>query len=348
MTRKVLRIGICMLHAFLLWQLTPAQATISPQNMADINVNTTGPVSFPLRIITHNTRYATSSPFKGEKPWPDRRPLIISELLHQTRFLDGQAAPAGSFICLQEVLHQQLQDILSGLNDSSDSEWQHIGIGREDGMQKGEYSPILYPTRIFKLLNFKNIWLSPTPDKPSKGWDAGSERILTIGVFENRHTGQRFMAANTHLDNEGSVAREKSVDLILETLEDVRREWAQVPYFLAGDFNSFPTQEAYKAMIASGQVADVYSLVPEALHFGDENTFTGFQPDTDEDKDGIGRIDFVWLGPKSAIAGEPGNREPGNRESCWIAKGYSVIPNVFDAGVFASDHRAVVADVVMR
>lgn len=308
----------------------------------------------PLRIISHNIRYATSSPFKGEKRWPERKPLILSELRQQIRFLDGDIAPAGSFICLQEVLHDQLQDVLGGLNGSSgnsgDARWQYIGIGREDGKEKGEYSPILYPTQVFTLLHFENKWLSPTPDKPSKGWDAACERILTVGVFQNRHTGQRLVASNTHLDHKGSVARAKSVAMILNTLRQVRRAWAhgnhELPYFVAGDFNSFPTQEAYKAMDASGQVADVYNLISMQLHFGDYNTFTGFQPDTDKKQGKPERIDFVWLGPKNSITPEPRTDSDGH-EQYWIVEGYSVIPNVFDSGVYSSDHRAVVADTML-
>lgn len=321
--------------------------------IVDDTTNTTV-TSSSLRIISHNIRYATSSPFKGEKLWPDRKPLILSELLQQTRFIDGDTASAGSFICLQEVLHDQLQDVVNGLNGSSgnneDAKWQYIGIGRQDGKRKGEYSPILYPTRVFKLLHFENKWLSPTPWKPSKGWDAACERILTVGIFENLHTGQRLVASNTHLDHKGSISRAKSVAMILDTVQQVRRKWAhddyELPYFIAGDFNSFPTQEAYKAMNASGQVADIYNVIPEHLHFGDYNTFTGFQPDTEKKQGKPERIDFVWLGPKKSITDEL-RTNLGEQGPHWVVKGYSVIPNVFDSGVFSSDHRAVVADVAL-
>lgn len=70
--------------------------------MAATDTVNTAPASVhsPLRIISHNIRYAPSSPFEGEKPWPDRKPLIVSGLLQQTRFMDGETSPAGSFICL--------------------------------------------------------------------------------------------------------------------------------------------------------------------------------------------------------------------------------------------------------
>jgi mRNA deadenylase 3'-5' endonuclease subunit Ccr4 len=63
----------------------------------------------PIRLITHNIRYATTSPFKGEKPWTDRKPLLLNELKYHT-WNQPEA-----FVCLQEVLHQQLVDIMGGL-----------------------------------------------------------------------------------------------------------------------------------------------------------------------------------------------------------------------------------------
>ena len=85
----------------------------------------------PIRLLTHNIRYATNSPFKGEEKWIIRKPRLINELSFHT-------AHAESFICLQEVLHQQLLDILSGLNSGLDSEkkvWDYVGVGRDDGAQ---------------------------------------------------------------------------------------------------------------------------------------------------------------------------------------------------------------------
>ena len=90
------------------------------------------------------------------------------------------------------------------------------------------------------------------------------------------------------------------------------------------------------------------TLEPQGLtareRYGSENTFTGFQPNTDEDKDEIGRIDFVWLGPKQRVHVRNTNCMTSRG---WHVHGYSVLPNVFDDGVFCSDHGCVVADVVL-
>ncbi|KAL8653037.1 MAG: hypothetical protein Q9226_004008 [Calogaya cf. arnoldii] len=337
-----------------------------------------------IRILSHNIRYATTSLFKNERPWEERRPLIVNELSYNTRpytavhHHGNELLPStAAFICLQEVLHSQLSDILHDLNDIEPKEqehslpagplWAHIGVGREDGYTKGEYSPIIYPVQLFDLLHFQNIWLILTPDRPSKGWDAGSERILTAGVFRSKLTGQRIIACCTHLDNAGSESRKKSVGLIIETIENLRREWSgrglsgddvSIPgmaehgpaVFLAGDFNSQPGQEAYLEMEASGLMCDLRNFVEPRRRYGDVITFTGFNRDQDEEDQA--RIDFIWLGPKDRVSGHDGAKEdnPGpelDQSARWIVDGYAVLPNRFEDGVYSSDHRCVVGDVIL-
>lgn len=177
-----------------------------------------------MRIITHNIRYATTSPFPGEAPWPQRRPGLLAQLKYHTRH-DPEA-----LICLQEVLHGQLVDILDGLNDvaaatgtetrtrdpsrasTSDAgpalkyarnderggpapnvdeeaagRWKFYGVGRDDGVERGEYSPVFYRPRAWRKVAHGTMWLSQTPGVPgSKGWDAASVRICTVLVLERR------------------------------------------------------------------------------------------------------------------------------------------------------------------
>jgi len=317
--------------------------------------------ALPLRVVTHNIRYAATSLFDGERPWSERAPLVLSQLQHEVRHVVPtvvagdltNASPSytgAAFICLQEVLHSQLVDLMAGLNGvpnggkkaepASGPVWKHIGVGRDDGKRKGEYSPIIYPVQLLELLHHETVWLSPTPEKPSKGWDAGSIRLLTVGVFEHRRTKRRVLAANTHLDNAGSESRRESVAIILRTLQRVHGKWAAgsnetLGIVLVGDFNSFTTQEAYVAMRESGYLRDLHEEVAPTARYGDIITFTGFGPD--QDKDEQGRIDFVWLGP----ADKP------DTESIWKPEGYAVLPNLFEAGVYLSDHRAVVGDVTL-
>lgn len=338
-----------------------AKMALSPlQHIFSVSMAPSEPLH--LRVITHNIRYATSSPSTGERPWPEREPLILSQLSHELRYtdvfvsLDNTSSTAGAFsscctalICLQEALHSQLVDILADLNEipkeerdgnpSAGPNWAHIGVGRDDGKRKGEFSPILYPIKTFTVIDSETVWLSPTPDRPSKGWDAGSIRILTVAVLEHRRTGRRFLAANTHLDNAGTESRFESIQIILATLRRVREKWSvrggDLAVVLAGDFNSFPEQEAYVAIKEDGWLRDLHDEIETEKRYGDSITFTGFEPEKEDDQ---GRIDFIWLGS----GGSDGNKEP------WKLVGYAVLPNLFENGIYLSDHRAVVGDVVLN
>ncbi|KAI8631725.1 endonuclease/exonuclease/phosphatase [Xylariaceae sp. FL1651] len=320
-------------------------------------------IPLQLRIITLNVRYATSSPSTGERPWVEREPLILNQLYHELRYTSLPPSPnntssinqpfsscCAAFICLQEALHSQLVDILAGLNEVPASErnenplsgpnWAHVGVGRDDGDRKGEYSPILYPVKTFSLLDSETVWLSPTPHRPSKGWDAGSIRILTIAVFEHIQTKQRVLAANTHLDNAGSKSRAESVKIILATMRRIHKKWstrgADLAVFLAGDFNSFPEQEAYVAIKEDAWLRDLHDDIEPQKRYGNVITFTGFQPD--KEKDEQGRIDFLWLGPCGSGSDD---------KTPWTPVGYAVLPNIFENGIYLSDHRAVVGDMLL-
>ena len=297
----------------------------------------------PLRVLTHNIRYATSAPFKGEDVWDIRKPKLIGELIFHTRYCEE------AFICLQEVLHNQLVDIWKGLNKGH-SEWAYIGVGRDDGKEGGEYSPIFYRPGIWRLISWETVWLSQTPDKPSRGWDAASIRILTIGKFLHLQSHRKVVAMTTHLDEQGEVSRLESSKLIQREIRkatDQGPHLPPLPVVLAGDFNSEPHDGAYLQMTAhDSPMEDLETLVSKSRQYGDEHTFTGFDPE----KTRLTRIDFIFLNTKPS--GERVLAETEDFDSSeigksgrWSIQGYAVLPNRFEDGVFNSDHRAVVGDL---
>ncbi|CBF78671.1 hypothetical protein AN7298.2 [Aspergillus nidulans FGSC A4] len=271
----------------------------------------------PLRILTHNIRYATTSPFRGERFWEERAPRLLNELRYNTRNQDA-------FICLQEVLDNQLIDILSGLNsndhvdsgaaaESSDHTWAYIGVGRDDGYKAGEYSPILYRPSVWELRHWETVWLSETPDVPSKSWDAASIRIVTIGLFTHHVSRHTVLAMNTHLDDQGSRSRFEAAHIILHKIDEYRNgRFGNIisGIFLAGDLNSEDTQEAYAVLTAlESPMVDSATLVDTADYYGNQTTWTGFGYEGEDPK----RIDYILLGP--AVRGDgPGRGLPWNIE----------------------------------
>jgi endonuclease/exonuclease/phosphatase family metal-dependent hydrolase len=288
--------------------------------------------SLPLRLVTFNIRYAATSLGTGEKPWTERtctasNPTTCRKvlLLQQLDAIITTAPSNGTtLIGLQEVLSSQLSDINSHLGSS----WSHIGIGRDDGNTRGEYSPILYRNDLLTLLFSETKWLSPTPDTPSFGWNAGSRRVVTLGVFESKATGKRFIHANTHLDNASSQARTEGIKVAMGRVEAAQKAWGPVGVVLTGDFNSARGAEAHKVVADGGVMEELFDVATAEGKIKGTNraTFTGFQSGS------LTFIDFIWVGPK--------------KEKKFTLQAYEIWNNVVQ-GVYVSDHRAVVGDVTL-
>lgn len=277
----------------------------------------------PLRVICHNIRYATRHPGPGEQPWSVRRPLLAKQFLYHARH-----CPI-TLICLQEVLHEQLEDLLNDLTYGYlySDKWAAIGVGRDDGRRAGEYCPILYRPSVWNVAEFRTIWLSETPGRPSKGWDAASIRLLTIGEFGHRETGIHITAMNTHLDDQGKTARQEAAKIIVR-----EAEYSSFPVIVAGDMNSTEDDVAYQTLVdedSGAELRDLQRMVEDIdprLCYGFKDTWTGF--DGVGGGEGLKRIDFIF-----------------HKWDSMTERGYAVLENKFDDGIFLSDHRAVVGDI---
>ncbi|KAJ9142704.1 Endonuclease/Exonuclease/phosphatase [Pleurostoma richardsiae] len=276
----------------------------------------------PLRIITFNIRYATTSPFPGEQPWAVRCPRICAQLRFATTGRDA------SFICLQEALHRQLLDVHERLGPG----WARIGVGRDDGLEAGEFSPVFYRADAWECERARTYWLSPTPEVPSRGWDAVLNRVVTVGRFRHRASGAPVVVMSTHFDHVGVVAREESAKLILRIAaawaegDDAAGASPRPAVFLGGDFNSKPEDAGYRTMTAPGSgMTDVMTRIPEERRYGNAMTYTSF----DEPGKRPTRIDFLFARQANEVQ--------------FI--NFGALCNRFEDGVYLSDHRAVVADV---
>lgn len=143
----------------------------------------------------------------------------------------------------QEVLPNQMQDLRKRL-----SEYTALGVGREDGANKGEYSALFYKKDKFKEIKSGTFWLSETPEKPgSMGWDAACTRVATWALLEDIATSKRFFAINTHLDHVGQKARINGITLILKRAHAIAGDLSVI---LTGDFNAEPTSNVIQHVIS--------------------------------------------------------------------------------------------------
>ncbi|ODA78962.1 hypothetical protein RJ55_04552 [Drechmeria coniospora] len=273
-----------------------------------------------LRLVTFNIRYESSVQDPGEAPWSVRCPKLCAQLRFLTTSHDGP------FICLQEALDGQVGDVQAHLGPS----WDHVGRGRDEGEREGEFSPIFYRRDVWQCGRSETRWLSPTPERPSRGWDAVLNRIVTVGEFRHRIHGTRVVVMSTHFDHIGVVARQNSAKLLIR----FAKEWAgpdddersASAVVVGGDLNSTPDEAAYQTMTAPGSgMSDMATLLPESQRHGNTLTYTGFGNPNET----ASRIDFLFI------------HEPRTAK----IETFAVLANRFDDGLYISDHRAVVADL---
>ncbi|HZJ19816.1 MAG TPA: endonuclease/exonuclease/phosphatase family protein [Pricia sp.] len=222
-----------------------------------------------IKVMTYNIKYDNVNDTVNN--WNDRKEKLVELIEHY----------GPSFIGMQEALHRQVAYIDSSLTDFS-----YIGVGREDGKQKGEYSEIHYDSTQYKVLEHHTFWLSDTPDKPSVGWDAALERICTYGLFENLESGEKLWVFNTHFDHKGDTAREESAELIVKKIKEINTD--NLPVVLTGDFNLTPDEKPIHLIKNYMQDGQEITSTP---FYGTSGTFNGFEPDRILDH----RIDYIFV-----------------------------------------------------
>jgi endonuclease/exonuclease/phosphatase family metal-dependent hydrolase len=173
-----------------------------------------------LKLMTYNLRLALAS--DGLNSWENRKNFMVDQLNFYAPDIFGT----------QEGLPGQIEYLNEELKG-----YQSIGQGREGG-NKGEHTAVFYNANRFKVLVHHTFWLSDTPGKVSKGWDAAYLRICTYGLFYDKLTHGSFWGFNTHLDNKGELARKYGVALLLKKMDEINS--ANLPVIFMGDLNSLP------------------------------------------------------------------------------------------------------------
>ncbi|MGW9685338.1 endonuclease/exonuclease/phosphatase family protein [Flagellimonas sp. 2504JD1-5] len=218
-------------------------------------------------IMTYNIRY--NNPNDKENWWENRKQDVAALIQHYNPDILG----------IQEGLHKQVMYLDETLND-----YAFVGVGRDDGKQKGEYAAIFYSKKQLKLINTKTYWLSETPDKVSVGWDASMERIVTYAMFKDKNTKKTIHVFNCHYDHIGKLARENSSKLVLNLIKKMGIENERTA--VIGDLNSHPEESPIQ--ILRTELEDAYEHTSTPV-YGPIGTFNGFNPMENLTR----RIDYV-------------------------------------------------------
>ena len=256
------------------------------------------------RVMTYNIRY--DNPNDGPDQWAHRKKQLCEQIKAQQLDVFG----------VQEALHHQLMYI-----DSSFVNYQYVGVGRDDGKTKGEYSAIFYNTDTFNVKDQGTFWLSDTPESISVGWDASMERICTYALFENVASKVQFWVFNAHFDHIGDMARLNSAKLIVEKIQQFNNN--NLPVILMGDLNLTPESKPIVYLSELMNDTKTVSATPPTGMTGTYNSFKTDQAVND-------RIDYIFT----------------SKQNVEVMQ-YRVLSETHN-GRYLSDHFAVVVEVQIQ
>ena len=203
----------------------------------------------------------------GEYAWEKRAPHVV-ELIRRE---------APDVIGFQEATPEWMDYLKKSLKN-----YNAVGVGRDDGKNKGEFSAIFYSRNRFLLRNNGNFWLSETPEEASLGWDGKHNRICTWAILKDLYTTRKFVVLNTHTDHVGEVAVNEGVKLIVKKVRGLNN----MPTFVTGDFNLKEGGRDYNIIVNSGVLRDSKYVCEDIVN---ENTYNGF---------GVGEqcvLDYVFV-----------------------------------------------------
>lgn len=220
----------------------------------------------PIKVMTYNIRYGTAS--DGENAWP----------LRKSKLLDLVKTTDPDLLGLQEALDFQIVEIRAVLPDH-----EVVGVGRDDGIRKGEHSVILFRRSKFGMREGGTRWISPTPLVPgSLGGTARITRVFSWGEFFMQG-GKRILVMNAHLDHQSESGQ------VLGTQQ--MRQFAEsrpgLPTLIMGDFNSGPDDAPMKELIQNQAFTPLLPAVEK------RGTFTNFVASNDSGK----MIDHIVVSP---------------------------------------------------
>ncbi len=225
MIDKIISAFFAFVTAFLSLFYTPTPVT--PVNPEKIPEST---ITQDLTVMTYNVDIKGT----GKSSPESRTPLVVEKIL--TYMPDSFG--------LEEADEGWVKRLSAELAEK----YAYVGVGRDRDLG-GEASPVFYLKDKYELLNSGTFWLSKTPEKPSKGWDAMFNRVCTYAVLKDKETGFTYAHFNAHFDHLGVIARQESISVITQKIAEIA---PSMPVILSGDLNDDEDSEMYNKAIESG------------------------------------------------------------------------------------------------
>ena len=223
------------------------------------------------RIMTYNVPLGNIlvSDGNGRNTWENRCAQLHAYLQNVSPDLLGMQEPVRSELC----------DVLRGIPG-----YAMVGVARDDGAEKGEYTPIIYKTRRFRVEASGNYWLTETPDVVSKVEGSSHNRIATWALLTDKLTGARLLYTNTHLSYNSEAVKLAQIKVLKQHIRTLNDTYGpDLPHLLTGDFNMQDTEDNYNYVLNwKIRMKDIWETTSDRWHWlTGKNTLQG-------------RIDYIY------------------------------------------------------
>lgn len=247
----------------------------------------------------------------------DARAANVTNLLNQ---VDADV------LLLQEVSVGWIPYLQEFMADYGYSYYAYGRYGAEfsdETMDSGDaFTPILWKTDKYDLVESGHFWLSSTPDVVrSARWIDGTvsnfPRCNCWVILRDKETSREILLTAVHLDAYNTTVKYYSTDLIIQKMTELRGDR---PAIAGGDWN-LPIDDPAYGLIANSDYPDMRHQAEQTT---DEGTWNAFGANPDDD---LGYGDHVFLSTNT------------------VAKVYDVLieESKID-GVAISDHYPIVVE----
>lgn len=274
--------------------------------------------TYDLRVGSFNVRSITKDYLKEGRPWRERRPVVVRDILGERVDVLGvqEASQNITYADQMDDGPNQMEDLVAGLNangahyaltntaaancvrewTSYNCDYQYQGASRD--------MRIIYNQDTLRMLSQGSYEY-----KAQSGY-ANDSRFLAYATFEVKATGQQFFFGTTHLATKsGSLQKDQTQELIAK----VDQLHGTLPVIVTGDFQrskwNTPIDWTLKAMRQAGygdvlnqQYGTAWITRPRAQRrvngwFNSKNAFrrdvTRYAYEENHKKAG-NNIDWIW------------------------------------------------------
>lgn len=238
-------------------------------------------------------------------PWTSRSTDICIKL-HKLQ---------ADIIGLQDVDSLQLSDIAQGLPEYSVADEKVAS-----GFTHQHTNPLLYNSKVLKLVDRGTFYIADTPDVPAKSWNSNHVSSIFWSIFQHIKTGESFMVANTQWDSIDDNYRQDASMLIKIQLSKMTNK---TPIVMMGNFAKTSEDIFYNALRSRVfLLKDSWTNAKKVIGTSTVNNLKAPEEDTNA------IIDFIFTTPE------------------FTTRKMTII-STKSGEHFLSDHNIIVADMIM-